>query len=173
MALITQNPPLPADYLTMSTDWYNADVLTIDAGQSVDLPPPPGFFSLPPVHGSGLVTCVSYLQGYVVGPADIECSIGVSNPSEFNYPMRPFTGVSYMDRAVVVIPAGMTIPFCFQRMDTIDLGALPADIRAWTMNQGNTPADGRAGWPRLSASITNHGAELVTVQQVNFVGWAK
>jgi hypothetical protein len=173
MALIQQNPSLPPDYLTMSADWFNADVLTVDAGQSVDLPPPPGFFSLPPVHGTGLVTCVSYLQGYVVGPADIECGIGVSNPSENNYPMRPFTGVSYMDRIIVVIPEGLTLPFHMSRMDTIDLGAMPLDFRSWTMNPGNTPADGRAGWPRLSASITNHGGAMVTVQQVNFVAWAK
>jgi hypothetical protein len=168
-----QNPSLPPDYLVMSADWYNADSVVIDPGQSVDFPPQPGIFALPPVHGVGVVTCVSFFQGYVVGPADISAGIGVSNPSENDYPMRPFTGVQYPSQWPVIIPEGLTVPFCFHRMDTIDLGSAPSDFRSWTMNPGNTPADGRRNWPSLSANITNNGLRPVTVYQVSFGAWAK
>ena len=75
-----QNQSLPADYLAMDADWFNQVSATIDPGASVSFPATGGLH-LPPVYGHGRKICVSFFQGYVSGPAHLECGIGVSNPS--------------------------------------------------------------------------------------------
>jgi hypothetical protein len=168
--LIVTQPSAQSDWLCIEEDWYNYDVATILPGQSFNCP---ASSMMPPVYGPGRGRVESFLQGCLTEEPGAEidsnyppvyAGIGVSNPSEVNYPMNPYTGVQY--------PSVWTIfygGFHFKRLDMIeDSPVAPISRRSYTMNPGNTAADGRKNWPSLCASITNNTARMITVVQISF-----
>jgi hypothetical protein len=171
MALIETQPPAPSDWLCIEEDWYNYDRVIIPPGEAFGCP---HNCAMPPVYGPGHGRVASLLQGSLleepgaaVDPAypPVYAGIGVSNPSENNYPMNPYTGVMYPNFCAIYHAGG----FHFDRLDMIEHSPVaPPNPRSYTLNPGNSRADGRANWPSLSGSITNNTAQPIVVVQINF-----
>ena len=171
MALVTANQSLPSDSKHCCADWLQVAAITIEPGSIYTSPA----LSMPPVAGHGIVAVRTILSFTANGPCNLHYVIGVSNPSEFDYPMRPYTGVSYPNTAYsnVILACTATLPVHRERLDIIDPGSMtaPADFRCWTMNPGSDPTAGR-GYPSLFASITNNGTVAVTVNDLQLISEA-
>jgi hypothetical protein len=119
-----------------------------------------------------MVAVKSTFQFDVSGPCHISYVIGVSDPSEFNYPMRPYTGVSYPEATPLILGPGESTSAHKSRLDIIDPGSMVgADYRSWQMNPGNQPYTGR-GYPSLVGLVTNNGSTPVTITNIQLLGEA-
>ena len=168
MSLPTQNPPVPTDYEDLPANWLNeSDPQVIPVSGSLNIPTVGGLAS-PPVHGRGIVRVRSYLAFDVVSPCNISAAIGVSNPSENDVPMRPYTGVCYPNPSTTHIASPGSQRVALERYDIIDMSNPPADWRSWAMNPGYAGGSGRAGYPSLCATIVNLGTTPVTISNLQF-----
>lgn len=76
---------------------------------------------------------------------DVWAQIGVSSPSETEYPMRPLVGVLHSNARARILPGSMVMLHVI-RLDVIDLKLLPTNI-PWTM----ASTDGK--FPRLAPQV--------------------
>lgn len=72
---------------------------------------------------------------------DVWAQIGVSGPSEDDYPMRPFVGVLHSIARARILPGAMAMLHVI-RLDVIDVKLLPTDM-PWTL----------VGNPRLAPQV--------------------
>lgn len=155
--LPTENPSVPTDYCHMPCYWWNGDgPFTVKGGQTLSLPTNGIFFS-PPTTGYGLVRnqivfCFDLVSG------SVSAVIGVTNPSEYNRPMKPYVGVCYPS-PTTELKAGQRV--MLYRVDIIDQSSMPADIRSWEMNPGASGGSGRNKYPSLAPEVTAVGGDAV------------
>ena len=154
--LPTENPPVPTDYITMPCVWWNGGSYTVENGQSLDFPVG-GILMSPPARGYGIVRvqttlCFDLVEG------SVSACIGVTNPSEYNRPMKPYVGVCYPS-PTMNLHAGQRVHL--HRVDIIDQSSMPADIRSWEMNPGMNGGSGRGKYPSLAPYVTAVGGRAV------------
>lgn len=77
---------------------------------------------------------------------DVWAQIGVSNPSETDYPLRPFVGVLHSVTRARILPGGMSVLHVI-RLDVIDPVLLDTYF-PWELSPG---VDG--GYPRLAPQV--------------------
>jgi len=134
-------------------------------GGSLALPDSIGeILMMPPYRGTGLLAVETYFS-FVLASGRVQYEIGVGNPSEFNYPMRPYVGVNYPSW----LSTSIGQKYDCSRWDEVQPvgGGAPADPRCWQMNPGaDTTQTGRKVWPWLSPAITNIGTIPTTVMNV-------
>lgn len=166
--LPTQNPPVPSDFTNLMVNWWSSQgPFTITAGRTQTFPNS-GIYFAPPVRGVGIVRHqITFSFDLVSG--SVSAVIGVSNPSEFNVPMRPYVGVSYPNPTIDLVPGQRVV---LVRVDCIDRSQLPANIGDWEMNPGNAGGSGRARWPSLSPNVTARGNSNAVVQNVQIESYA-
>lgn len=166
--LPTQNPPVSPDWTNLHAIWWGGNgPFTVAAGRT-QVFPTSGIFQAPPVRGAGIVrNQITFSFDLVSGT--VSAVIGVSNPSEFNVPMRPYTGVSYPN-PTINLTAGQRVMLI--RVDIIDQSQMPRDIRDWQMNPGVNGGSGRNGFPSLSPNVTNRGNGNAVIQNVQIESFA-
>src|SRR5258708_381924 len=131
MSLPPNNPSLAPDYLCAERDsWGGNGPYVVQPGATLNLPVDRPLI-MPPVYGAGLIRVRTYLAFDCDG-LGLVYAIGVSNPSENQHPMRPFTGQNYPNP----VKARVGRNDC-HRVDDIEPG-VPVDPRSWTMNPGMT-----------------------------------
>lgn len=167
MSLPQNNTPMPPDYLAVSDfSWENNGPFTIPAGTTMNFPTEYPM-DLPPVYGSGTPRVPTRFAFDVVSgqfaPGQVIHGIGVSNPSEFDQPMRPFDGGNYVTAFTEIGHNEM------ERDDQVIAGFGQTDFRSWTMNSASPNPKVRADWPSLSPYITNNSGNTITVVNVQII----
>ena len=164
--LPTENPPVPTDYTQMHAVWWNGNGPYTIASNQIHNFPTGGIYFSPPVRGSGVVRNELTFSFDVVS-GKVTAVVGVTNPSEYNRPMKPFVGVCYPSPTEPLGPGHWHLI----RIDIIDQSSMPADIRSWEMNPGWGGGSGRNRWPSLAPYVTAVGGTAV-VRNVQIQSYA-